>query len=669
MASSIYGRLAVTNLKNNRKTYVPYILTAVLTVMMYYIMSALSMNVSGVSGEEALVTTLELSVWIILIFAVIFLFYTNSFLIKRRKKELGVYNILGMGKRHIARMLFVETLITAGTGIICGVLSGVAFSKLMYLVLLKLIHYDVGMKFSVSVSSVVNTVFWFGIIFFVILIYNLLQIRLANPIELLHGGNVGEREPKTKWITAIFGLVMLGIGYYIANTTQNPLQALTKFFLAVICVIFGTYALFLAGSIALLKMLKKNKGFYYKTKHFTSVSGMIYRMKQNAVGLANICILSTMVLVMVSTTVSLYVGVEDVLRTRFPEEYSITNYTTNAEEEAQIDKIIEEETEKAGVKTENELRYHKGSLAALRSGESFETYLKGAYALDINNGAELILIPVEDYNRLEDKDLVLADDEVLIYSPSGSYGADTIKIGDAKYQVKKELDKFCVETKNKNRLVNGFYVIMPDTEKIQTLLKPVMEESSLENKAQVEILGEMTYEVSFDLKGDKEAGIAAMNNISERVYEIEIDEGALHCESREASRESFYSLYGGLFFIGMYLGFLFLMATVLIIYYKQISEGYDDKERYQIMQKVGMSKREVKASIRSQVLTVFFLPLVAAIIHIAAAFKVITKLLALLNLSNVTLFLGCTIVTVAVFAVFYAIVYGITAREYYKIVK
>ncbi len=666
MTSSIYGKLAVTNLKNNRKTYIPYILTAMLTVMMYYIMSALSMNSSAIGLDVALETILMMGVWIILIFAVIFLFYTNSFLVKQRKKEIGVYNILGMGKRHIARMLFVETLLTALISIGGGVLGGVIFSKLMYLVFLKIIHYNVGMEFEISVASIRNTVIGFGVIFLLTLVYNLLQIKLSNPIELLHGGKVGEREPKTKRVMAVLGLVLLGIGYYIAITTKNPLQALSSFFVAVVFVILGTYMLFIAGSIALLKMLKKRKGFYYQAKHFTSVSGMIYRMKQNAVGLANICILSTMVLVMISTTVSLYVGMEDVLKSRFPAEYEITNYVNNGKEEALINEIVEEETQKAGVKRVNEMRFRKGNMAAAKKGDGFEVYLSGAYRMDTDKAAELYLIPLKDYNALEQDNRTLSEDELLVYSPSSTYGADTMKVGERRYRVKEELKSFCVEPKHKNRIVDAYYLIFSEEEQIQELLKPLMEDTNLEDQTVIATLGEMSYNVSFDLKGKKKAEMEAMNRITKRVKD---NISSVSCESRENSRESFYSLYGGFFFIGMYLGFLFLMATVLIIYYKQISEGFEDKERYRIMQKVGMSKREVRASIRSQVLMVFFLPLVVAMVHIAAAFGVITKLLAALNLTNVSLFLGGTIVTAAVFTVFYAIVYGITAREYYRIVN
>lgn len=327
MNSSIYGKLALTNLKNNRKTYIPYILTAVLTVMMYYIMDGLSRN--STIGDQSLHLILVYARGVIIIFAIIFLFYTNSFLIKRRKKEIGVYNILGMGKRHIARMLIVETLVTAAASIGIGIISGTIFGKLMYLVLLKLLHYDIRMDFEVSADTLMYTLVFFLAIFIMTLVYNLFQIKISNPVELLHGGSQGEKEPKTKWLMTVFGVIALGTGYFIAITVDQPLAAIQAFFVAVVCVILGTYALFTAGSVALLKALRRNKKFYYQTKHFSAVAGMIYRMKQNAVGLANICILSTMVLVMISTTISLYVGMEDVLRTRYPREVEAkTNVST-----------------------------------------------------------------------------------------------------------------------------------------------------------------------------------------------------------------------------------------------------------------------------------------------------------------------------------------------------
>lgn len=661
MSSSIYSRLAVTNLKNNRKTYVPYILTAILTVMMYYIMDALSRNTN--IGDGNLRTVLVSAVGVIIVFSVIFLFYTNSFLIKRRKKEIGVYNILGMGKRHIAKMLLIESLITAVVSIVVGIAGGIIFSKLMYLILLKILHYDVGIEFEISVSSLGYTLLLFVFIFVLTLIYNLLQIKLSNPIELLHGSSQGEKEPKTKWVLTIFGVAALGIGYYIALTTEAPLAAIPNFFVAVISVILGTYALFVAGSIAIFKGLRKNKRFYYKTKHFTSVSGMIYRMKQNAVGLANICILSTMVLVMISTTISLYAGMNDLLYTRFPQEFDAKTNIATPESEQKVHQIIEEELKKAGVKTENRLEYHQGDFAAIKKADGFALEQYANYSdMDI---CELYMIPLEDYNQMEGKDSVLASDEVYLYCPGGTYGKDTVKVGDKTYRVVKELESMKIEPKNHSNAIVDYYIVVPDTDQIHEFLNYVYANSGMQEEW-VNQMKSLTYKETFDLKGNEEDCLRAMDTMKKRI-EKEVE--AAFCESRELNREGFYSLYGGLLFIGIYLGIMFLMATVLIIYYKQISEGYDDKERYQIMQKVGMSKREVKRSIRSQVLTVFFLPLVVAVVHIAVAFKVVTKLLAILNLVNVPLFLGYTIATVAVFAVFYGIVFGVTAREYYKIVN
>ncbi len=664
MASSIYKRLAVTNLKNNYKTYVPYILTAVLTVMMYYIMDALSYNKS--IGEGQVQAVMQTAVPIIAIFAVIFLFYTNSFLIKRRKKEIGVYNILGMGKRHIARMLMTETVITAGSSILGGLAGGLVFSRLMYLVLLKILRYDVRMEFEVSWISVTKTIILFGAIFFLTLTYNLLQVRLSNPIELLHGTNAGEKEPKTKWILTVFGIVAIGIGYGIALRTESPLSALTAFFLAVACVILGTYALFVAGSVAVLKLLKKNKKFYYKTSHFTAVSGMIYRMKQNAVGLANICILSTMVLVMISTTICMYAGMEDIMNTRFPMEFEVTNYATVPEEETIIEQIVEEECRKYGVTIESGLRFHEGDITAKRDRENFD-FLTSSFSYNEEGLCELHLIPVSDYNEMENRDTVLNKDEILIYAPQGAYGKDHMKFAGKSWKIKEELEECKIEPMNQSGLTDKYYIILPDMDTIKEIMRQAEDKSNFEEEIKGDVFN-ISYVTRMDFAGGEQEKLEIQRAIGERLKE-EVPGGHCNPESRELHRESFYMLYGGLLFIGIYLGLLFLMATVLIIYYKQISEGYDDKERYQIMQKVGMSKQEVRRSIRSQVLLVFFLPLLTAIIHILVAFKVITKLLVVLNMVNVPLFAVCTAVTVAVFAVFYGIVYGVTAKEYYKIVN
>lgn len=642
MNNFIYEKLAVTNLKNNRKTYVPYIFTGVLTVMMFYIIDALSRG-KGIT-QDTLKICLQYATGVIVVFAVIFLFYTNSFLIKRRKKEIGVYNILGMGKRHIARMMAVETILTAGISILGGLVFGIIFGKLMYLLLPKILHNSVDMQFSVNGTAIVQTVILFAGIFLLTYLYNILQIQLVNPVELLHGGNQGEKEPKSRWLLVIVGVAALGNGYWIALTTEAPLEALLKFFVAVVCVIIGTYALFIAGSIVVLKILRKNKAYYYNPKHFTSVSGMIYRMKQNGAGLANICVLSTMVLVMVSTTVSLYAGMEDILDSRFPRDVSIVCNEADTNKEETLQRLIKEQCEKAGVKITDRVRYRYGSMNAVLKGNNLEKVEQ--YYPD-NHFYYVEMITQEEYNRIEKKNVSLKEQEILTYTTNGKCGKKQINIAGQNYQVKKELSEMTSQPKSTAEMYKTLYIVFANAE-------------------QIERIESFSYADKFNLKGDDGKQKEALEQIQNEFYE-KFPDGTM--ESRMLSRSSFYELYGGLFFIGIYLGSMFIMATVLIIYYKQISEGYDDRERYQIMQKVGMSKKEVKRSIRSQVLSVFFLPLVVAVIHVAVAFKVMTKILGVLNLTNVSLFAVCTIITIAVFAVFYIIVYSITAKEYYRIVN
>lgn len=369
MARNIYAKLAVTNLKNNRKTYMPYILTSMLMVMMFYMFDALTKSKD--LRMETMRLCLQYATGVMVIFSVIFLFYTNSFLMKQRKNEIGVYNVLGMGKRHIAKMMAVETVIIAGVSMIGGLILGIIFGKMMYLILLKILHSGVEMKFAVSMAAIKDCLVLFLIIFMLTFIYNLLQVQLANPMELLRGSSQGEKEPKTRWLLALVGVLALGSGYYIALTTKEPLKALLTFFLAVVLVIIGTYALFTAGSIALLKILKKNKKYYYRQGHFTTISGMIYRMKQNAVGLANICILSTMVLILISMTVSLYMGMNNILSVRFPSPAKVEILSTNEETEQQVRQIINDEAEKAGVTETSEITYHGAVLMAESKGTSF----------------------------------------------------------------------------------------------------------------------------------------------------------------------------------------------------------------------------------------------------------------------------------------------------------
>ena len=605
-----------------------------------------------------------------------------------------------MGKGHLAKMLFIESVITTAASVIGGILAGILFGKLVYLALLKILHLSRDIVYKVSPVSIGITAAIFGCIFFVIFLYNLLQMKLANPIELLHGGNTGEREPKTKWLMTFIGIACLAGGYYISLTTKEPLQALGLFFVAVLLVVAGTYALFMAGSIALLKILRKKKSYYYKTKHFTAVSGMIYRMKQNAVGLANICILSTMVLVMVSITISLYAGMNDVLATRFPYEAKITNQGINQKEEQQIEELVVKITKENHTNPTSQIRFHEGNFTALYNDKTknFDMTTAGSYG--DTGTVDFVMIPLSDYNKTEGKAVSLADNEVLLYYRQSSIkggnkasaknaglsdindggkernisrnaikksnqNEESVRLNNTPYKVAANLNSLRIAKADATNSIDGWYVIVKDTNIIKKYLKDVYAKNDVENNKD-DYYEFMQYVYSLNLDGSRANREKTEQSLQKQLH---AKFNSAFIESRELSRENFYSLYGSFLFIGIFLGIIFLMATALIIYYKQISEGYDDRERYQIMQKVGMSKKEVRQSIKSQVLLVFFLPLIMAVIHLVFAFRIITKLLSVLNLTNVSLFFMYTVGTVAVFAVIYAIIYGVTAREYYKIVE
>lgn len=664
MNKGMYTKLAITNIKNNRQFYFPYLLTGIITVAMFYIMCALESNpgIQSMPGAKDLGLILRLGIGVIGIFAVIFLFYTNSFIIKRRKKELGIYNILGMEKRHIAKILSKEAFFTAIIAIGGGLVTGVLFHKLACMLLYRMIGFNGGITFSFSKKGVMITAILFAIVYLLTYIYDLFQVQLANPIELLQSGNKGEREPKTKAIMAVLGVLCLGAGYFIAITTKNPIKALTLFFVAVILVIIGTYLLFTAGSIALLKILRRNKGYYYQTKHFTSVSGMIYRMKQNAVGLANICILSTMVLVAVSTTVSLYVGIEDIMKERYPNEINISAYyDTGAPAEDSIAPIVEKSVKESGRKIRHEEDYLELYFAAIKD--------QGQYSLDkekVKTAGDrvsgFVVLTREDCKKKYNEEIPeLAENEVALFTIKKT-DMDTLVLENRSYHVK-EIKQF-QNTEDFETIADMMdeydYVIVNDVqdmERLWQLQKDIYQENS----------SSISRQVRLDIDGDSEQKKECFENIKTALGP-EQAKARILIDSRQSSLDEFYQIYGGFLFLGLFLGILFLMITVLIIFYKQISEGYDDKERFSIMEKVGMSNDEVKATIRSQVRTVFFLPILMAAIHVGMAFPMIKRLLSLFGLSNTALFAGCMAGTILVFALIYLLVFLKTSKTYYKIV-
>ncbi|MCI9077443.1 MAG: ABC transporter permease [Lachnospiraceae bacterium] len=659
--NKLYIKLMATNIRNGKRFYLPYILSGILIVTLFYNIQAIYYNegLSSMAGGNDVKKIMSLGSNVIGIFSFIFIFYTNSFIMKRRKKDIGIYNILGMEKRHIAKELFVETMAISITIIICGLVTGIIFDKFLMMFLYKLLGFETSIKFIISGRAICNSLILFIILYFMVMVYNVMQVKISNPIELLRGSNVGEKEPKTKVLMAITGFLCIGTGYYIAITTQNPIAALTLFFVAVLLVIIGTYCLFTSGSIALLKILRNNKNYYYKKKHFTAVSGMIYRMKQNAAGLANICILSTMVLVMVSTTVSMYIGEEDILNTRFETELNISGKSDKPADSTNIIKMTEDEIAKQGRKILKEYEYTYINIGGIMNGNKLDTEGEEGIKYNFSDITFINLLTKDDFKKISDIDAGdIQDGELKLFGTS-MYDEEEIKFLGLEYKVKESIadNKF---SQLESNAAKCYFAVTNDYNGLERVADKLKEEN---------ITDIYNYGLHIDIDGTSDQKKQCARALS-KLLDNNDKTGfvKVYVESREENKSSFYILYGGLFFLGIFLGTMFLMITVLIIFYKQISEGYEDRERFIIMEKVGMSKKDVKSSIRSQIRTVFLLPIAVATIHVAAAFPMTRQLLAMLNMSNYKLYIICVIATIVVFAVIYVIVFLLTSRTYYKIV-
>ena len=655
MRKALYMRLAAGNLKKNRQLYGPYLIACIVTVMMMCIMILLEgdRGLKTIEGGQSVAATLMFGCIVIAIFSLIILVYINSLLIKQRKKEFALYNVLGMEKRHISKVLFWESAYTAVISIGAGLIFGAVFSKLMQLILMKIIGGEISFSIDVSFSVLVFTAAIFAVFFLLVLLMNIRTIRIAQPVELLRGGSEGEREPKSKWVLAVLGVVFLAAGYVMSIMTKDVVSAITLFFIAVICVIIGTYLMFIAFSIVLLKGLKKNKRYYYQTKHFATVSGMIYRMKRNAAGLASICILSTMVIVTVSTTVCLYAGVGDIINNMYPYDVNMKYYPYSQQTSEKLEVAAEDTAKRQGREIKELYSFSKMSFAANRSGDKLivdNDTITGIGSVDVT------IITPEDYKRLTGKDAGLKKGEVLIYSEKESFG-DKVELLGEEYRAIKT-DEFpkavflSISTANCG-------IVADSRETAEAMLHRYEDMTG-----QIIINGGMY----INLDGTDDEKIAFSNALNSEAADFEYEFYFL--ESRQlVEKEGSYSFYGAFFFLGMFLGLVFIFATVMIIYYKQVSEGYDDRKRFDIMQKVGMTEAEVKQTIRSQVLIVFFLPLAAAAMHVAVAFPMIRRILAAFSMTNVTLFAVCTAATFIGFAVIYLLVYLQTSKTYYSIVR
>ncbi|WP_301202980.1 ABC transporter permease [Faecalibaculum rodentium] len=639
------AKLALSNLRRNKRTTIPFMLTSALCTLMLYLVISLenSAVVSESFGGAQMQMMLGFGELVIVLFTVIFLFYTNSFLMKQRKREFGLFNILGLAKKDIAMVLFVELLICWGVSLVAGIGLGMILDKGMYLLIGRLMNIDLPLEFGISGAAVVQTVLYTGAVYVLLVVYGFFMVNVSSPIELLHAQAEGEKEPKNRWLLALGGLLCLGAGYGLALWVQNPMDAFVLFFLAVILVIVGTYLLFSAGSIALLNMLQKNRRFYYQTSHFISVSGMKYRMKANAASLANICILSTMVLVALSTTICLMMGMDQSVETAYPRETTLSIYSQDGNYLQDFDQALAQ----SGVQATDVMAYTLFDIPGTVSGDTVSNL--GEYGKPDMRLFEFI--PVGQYNNAEGTDYTLEPGQVLINPGSDSWGS-SLTIGDRTWSVAGTVDGFPPSGLGINMMGNPMLVVLPDEADIAWLQTLVPEEQR-----------NVTNIFAFNSPDpDRDAGI--LKDAFEQIT------GARPFgDTRQNFALSLQSMYGSFLFVGIFVSILFVMASVLIMYYKQISEGFEDQKRFDIMTRVGLDNRQIRKTIHFQVLAVFFLPLAMAGIHVAFAFPMISKMLALLGMGDITLFMITCLIVFAIFAILYVIVYGLTSRTYYQLVK
>ena len=683
MSRGFYPRLAWTGMKQNHRLYLPYLLTCVGVTAVYYILMGLSVSplLPQMSGGRTTATIMGLGCVVIALFSLIFLFYTHSFLIRRRSREFGLYNVLGMGKGNIARVLLWETVLTCGGTVLAGLVLGIALSKLAELGLVNILHADISYTFTVDAVSLLVTLLLFTAIHALIFLYSLWQLHRVSAVALLHSEAVGEKPPRARWALAVLGLALLGGAYWLAVSIQQPLEALAWFFTAVLMVIAGTYLVCISGSVALCRILQRNPRYYYQSRHFVSVSSMTYRMKRNGAGLASICVLATMVLVMLSSTTCMYRGVEDALHQRYAGDINVECWFGG-----QVDRMGEEDlnTLRAAV---------SGAAASLGASVEDPIDYRAAYVYGVltpegaviaadrsSAGLEMTrvtLLALSDYNALMGTDLTLSDDEAYVYGHRMTYRAQQFTLGDTVWRVKGQLDRCRVSGASAADVTPSLYVIVPDFDSAARTMVSAMAAGELDPQLR------WYYSFNTDLPEDRQYGghsyeddVRDPQDLRDAVvwalYDATVDSGIVtgwEVESLAANRSDFYGTYGGLFFLGIMLSAVFSLAAVSIIYYKQICEGYEDQSRFDIMQKVGMTKRDIRRSINSQLLTVFFLPLALSGVHLCFAFPFIHKLLLLFNLNNTALLIGTTVISYVAFALLYTLAYRLTSNAYYHIVS
>ena len=680
MRAGLYPKLAWDGIRKNKRFYLPYILTCIGMVMMFYIIHYLAAmpTLKEMPGGDSMTMVLGFGFWVIALFAVIFLFYTNSFLMRRRQKEFGLYNMLGMGKNHLSILLLWENGILFSISMVGGLLSGILLSKLAELFMIMLMGGEATYTLRIDPKAFRDTWTIFIPVFAMIFVKGLIQIRRSSAVNLVKSDTVGEKPPRANYVLGIAGILILAGAYYIALSIKSPLIAMAWFFLAVCMVIVATYLLFISGSVMLCRLLQKNKRYYYKPNHFVSVSSMVYRMKRNGAGLASICILCTMVLVIMMGAGSLYVGQEESLNTRYPHEFAASvDFLTEGETKryseekadyfyAQVDEVLNS----YDVTPENAEQVLSTTATGMLKDRALildPSTVDAANTETMEYVTQIYLIPLSAYNQCMGTDKTLNSGEVFLHCVRRTYDAPVITLSDGTVlTVKEHLTDMMGSGEAAMQIIPSMFIVTDDIEAVMESFNKELGSMSGEYKCRLEV------SYSFDADLSEEQQMELGEAIRERVRELDYTgDGGFYsynvaCKAEE--RADFYGLFGGIFFLGIFLSILFLAATVLIIYYKQVTEGYEDEARFEIMRKVGMTAKDIRKSINSQMLTVFFLPLVTAAVHTAFAFPIVQKLLAIFNLRNTALSLMVTGVAIVIFGIFYGVIYKITSNAYYSIV-
>ena len=661
MKLSLYARLAAQNIRKSRRLYVPYLLSGVCMVMIFYVLSALTGDPAllSMSGGAQMAMLLSLGVIVMALFSALFLLYTSSFLMKQRGRELSLYNMLGMSKRHIVCIVFFETLFCAGICIGTGLALGVLSSKAFQLSLLRLMSSPVSPDFTVAPSLLGTTALTFLAIFLLIFLRGAVSVLRSNPVELMRKSRAGEKPPRANALKALLGIAMLAAGYVLALRVRNALSAFTMFFFAVLLVIGGTFQCFSSASVFFLRLLQSNKGYYYKPNHFISVSSMRYRMKRNGTSLAVICILSTMVLVILSSVTCLYAGTQDMLMTQYPRQIEITHKSDELPAADALSAPVEQALSDEGLTQENVISYRSFYIAGQLDGDNVLAE-RGGSITDIDSVISITVMPLADYNALCGTSYTLAPGEALA---TGSLlhrlnGRVTV-FGSQTYTFAATDIPLPTDAQGDFDVVEALLLILPDEDAFIELYT-----------VQQEAYGSTSSRISTTYAFDTALPDEETSALGSRLAKAMQDEGIdIYRKVREDDRADYEGLTAGFLFLGIMLSDAFLCAAVLSMYYKQITEGYEDQARFDVMRKVGLSLRMIRQSINSQILTVFFLPLIVAGVHLAFAFPMLTKLLTVFGLFNTRLFVTTVLVSYGAFSLLYVLVYLITSRTYYRIVS